>query len=372
MNEELETRILGAARPSALGGPAVSPIHLTATYLSGGEPGATARAYGRHVNPTWEDLERALGELERARSLVFASGLAACFAMLVSATENRPRVLLQRDGYFGLRKLASMLSRRGVEPVALDLADSASVEAAIGAAPSVIWAESPTNPWLQVIDLEALAALGQRYDARLVVDNTLATAALQQPLELGAWASVYSLTKATSGHSDVLLGALTTRDETLLANAREWRANAGSIAGPFETWIALRGLCTLPLRIERQSQSAARIAQHLLDHPRVRRVLYPGLDPATRALAQRQMPAGFGPLLAFEIDGDARAADRVVAAARVIRPATSFGGVESTWERRARWPGESAPESLIRLSVGIEGVRDLLDDVERALAAATA
>jgi cystathionine beta-lyase/cystathionine gamma-synthase len=354
-------------RPSELGGPAVSPIHVTATYLSEGDPRATAYPYGRHANPTWEELERTLGELEHAHSLVFASGLAACFALLMSTTETRARVLFPHDGYFGVRRLAQMLARRGVEPVVLDLADVEQVERALRVTPSVIWAETPTNPFLRVLDLTQLARLAEQHGALLVVDNTTATAVLQQPLELGASASLYSLTKASSGHTDVLLGAVTTRDEALLRQLLDWRTNAGGIAGPFESWLALRGLCTLPLRIERQSRSAAEIVRHVSRHPRVRRAHYPGLDPATRAVAERQMRGGFGPLLSFEIDGDARAADRVIAAARVIRPATSFGGVESLWERRARWPGESAPEALIRLSVGIEDARDLIADIDQAL-----
>jgi len=203
----------------------------------------------------------------------------------------------------------------------------------------------------------------------MVVDNTAATAALQQPLDLGATASVTSLTKASSGHSDILLGAVATRDEALHAKLRTWRATAGAIPGPFECWIALRGLRTLPLRAARQSESALAIAQWLQRHPRVRAVHYPSLDPATRALAAAQMPRGCGALLSFELDGDADDANAVVAAARLVRPATSFGGVESSWERRARWRGEIAPGSLIRLSVGLEEPRDLLADLETALRA---
>ena len=198
--------------------------------------------------------------------------------------------------------------------------------------------------------------------------NTTATALLQRPLDWGATASLYSLTKAISGHSDVIAGAVVSRDTDLLAGLRAWRSSGGGILGPFEAWLALRGLKTLPLRIARQSDSALRIARHLAAHPRVRAVHYPGLTSPDLAVARRQMPNGFGPLLSFEvIPGQAGAADWVVAGARLILPATSFGGVESTWERRARWPGETAPDGLIRLSVGVEPAADLIADINQAL-----
>jgi cystathionine gamma-synthase len=202
----------------------------------------------------------------------------------------------------------------------------------------------------------------------MIVDNTVATGLLQRPLDLGATASLYSLTKAISGHSDVILGAVVSRDAGLLAELKAWRSSGGGIPGPFEAWLALRGLKTLPLRIARQSASALAIAGHLAGHPRVTAVHYPGVDKTTSELARRQMPDGFGPLLSFEVTPDsADAADKVVAASRLILPATSFGGVESTWERRARWPAETAPAGLIRLSVGVEPAADLITDIDDAL-----
>ena len=205
----------------------------------------------------------------------------------------------------------------------------------------------------------------------MVVDNTAATGLLQRPLDWGATASLYSLTKAISGHSDVIGGAVVSRDTELLNGLRAWRSSGGAILGPFEAWLALRGLKTLPLRIERQSASALAVARYLAGHRRVRAVHYPGVEPSTLALAGRQMPDGFGPLLSFEVHGfgvdGATAADRVVGNSRLILPATSFGGVESTWERRARWPGETAPDGLIRLSVGVEPAADLITDIGQAL-----
>ena len=201
----------------------------------------------------------------------------------------------------------------------------------------------------------------------MIVDNTVATGLLQQPLELGAIASMCSLTKSASGHSDVIAGAVMTRDPGLAEELRTWRTLGGGILGPMEAWLAIRGLKTLPLRIERQSASALAVAAHLAAHPRVTAVHYPGVGEQAAA-ARAQMPRGFGPLLSFQVDGTAADADAVVAASRLIVPATSFGGVESAWERRGRWPGESAPATLIRLSVGIEPPADLIADVDYALA----
>jgi cystathionine gamma-synthase len=221
-----------------------------------------------------------------------------------------------------------------------------------------------------VADLARLGTLAAAAGAPMIVDNTVATGLLQHPLEAGATASLYSLTKAVSGHSDVILGAVVSRDQDLVASLRAWRSSGGGIPGPFEAWLALRGLKTLPLRIARQSDSALAIARHLAGHPRVAAVHYPGVDKSIAELARRQMPRGFGPLLSFEVSApsdSAEAADKVVASSALILPATSFGGVESTWERRARWPAETAPAGLIRLSVGVEPAGDLINDIDQAL-----
>ncbi len=203
----------------------------------------------------------------------------------------------------------------------------------------------------------------------MIVDNTVATGLLQRPLDHGAVASLCSLTKSASGHSDVILGAVMTRDQALADDLRSWRSIGGGIAGPAEAWLAIRGLKTLPLRIDRQSATALTLAGHLCAHPRVRAVHYPGVTEDTLQVARAQMPRGFGPLLSFELDGTAAAADAVIATARLIVPASSFGGADSTWERRGRWRGESAPDSLIRLSAGLEPPADLLADLDHALAA---
>ena len=372
-----ESRLIHAGTERVPGQPATPPLAPASIYVSHGTPGP-GRGYGRDGNPGWEALEQALGDLEDAEAVAFASGQAASMALMLALTPGRERIVLPEDGYYGGRVLADRLRPHSTRPVPVDLRDLAAVERELTAAPSLLWAETPTNPLLRVADLSRLGALATAAGAPMIVDNTVATGLLQRPLDAGATASLYSLTKAISGHSDVILGAVVSRDAGLLAELKAWRSSGGGIPGPFEAWLALRGLKTLPLRIARQSASALAIAGHLAGHPRVTAVHYPGVDgpgvdgpgvdrPASE-LARRQMPDGFGPLLSFEVTPDsAGAADKVVAASRLILPATSFGGVESTWERRARWQAETAPASLIRLSVGVEPAADLITDIDHAL-----
>lgn len=369
-----ESRVIHAGTDRAPGSAVTPPLVPTSIFVSADEPGPPD-AYGRSSNPTWAALEEALGTLEDARAVTFASGMAAALALSLSLTEDRARIMLPRivlpvDGYYNTQILAQRLRPFGAETVLVDLLDLEQVERELRRTPCLLWAETPSNPLLRVADLAALGQLAAVADAPMVVDNTVATGFLQKPLELGATASVYSLTKSAAGHSDLLLGAVVSRDEQLLGRVRQWRSLGGAIPGTFEAWLALRGLKTLPLRVKAQSESALAVARHLETHPRVRTVHYPGLTPATLELARRQMPVGFGPLLSFELDGSKSHAEAVVRASRLVLPTTSFGGVESSWERRARWPSESAPESLIRLSVGIEPVSDLLADIEASLSTA--
>jgi cystathionine beta-lyase/cystathionine gamma-synthase len=364
-----EARLIHAGTARVPGQQAIPPLVPASIYVSEGEP-RRERGYGRDGNPGWEALEEALGGLEDAQAVAFASGQAASMALMLTLAQGRDRIVLPSDGYYGARVLADKLRPHGAVPVHVDLGDLTAVARELKAAPSVLWAETPTNPLLRVADLAALAEAAAAADAPMVVDNTTATSLLQRPLDWGAAAALYSLTKAISGHSDVIAGAVVSRDAELVTGLRAWRSSGGGIPGPFEAWLALRGLKTLPLRIARQSQSAQAVARHLAGHRHVRAVHYPGTDPSTSAVARRQMPDGFGPLLSFEVaPGTAEAADRVVAGARLILPATSFGGVESTWERRARWAGETAPEGLIRLSVGVEPAADLIADIDQALSA---
>jgi len=360
-----ESALIHGGTQRELGDPVTQPPVLASILASWGEPGPDS--YGRGGNATWAAVERALGAVERAQAVLFGSGQAASMALMLALARGRAAILLPRDGYYNARVLADRLRPHGAEPVLVDLQDLDEVRRELQRRPAVLWAESPTNPLLRVADLKALGQLAAAAGAPMIVDNTVATGLLQQPLELGAVASLCSLTKSASGHSDLIMGAVLTRDHELLDELRAWRTLGGGIAGPMESWLALRGLKTLPLRIERQSATAMAIAKHLAAHPRVSAVHYPGLFSPTLAIARAQMPRGFGPLLSFELEGSAADADAVVAAAALIVPATSFGGVESTWERRGRWQGETAPQALIRLSVGIEPVAELIDDIDQAL-----
>jgi len=362
-----ESALVHAGTRRERGEPVIPPPLLTSIFASAGDPGEDP-AYARNGNPTWEPVEEALGALEQAEAVLFSSGQAASMALMLALAEGRERILLPADGYYNARVLAAKLVPYGAQAVLVDLQDLGAVEQELARGPAVLWAETPTNPLLRVADLTALAGLASAAGAPMIVDNTVATGLLQKPLDLGAMASLCSLTKSASGHSDLILGAVLTRDQALLAQLRSWRTLGGGIAGPVETWLALRSLKTMSLRVQRQSATALAIASHLGDHPRVTAVHYPGTSVPTLELARRQMPRGFGPLLSFEVDGGAAAADAAIAAARLIVPATSFGGAETTWERRGRWAGESAPESLIRLSAGLEPAEDLIADIDRCLA----
>jgi cystathionine gamma-synthase len=368
MNFSIEGWLVHAGTEREPGAPLAPPLLPTSTYVSQGEPDP-ARGYGRNSNPGWEAVEEALAAIEGpgASAVTFASGQAASMALMLALAPGRRRIVLPNDGYYNTRALAARLRPHGAEAVTADLLDLAAVERELRGQPSVLWAETPTNPLLRVADLTRLGEIAAARGAPLVVDNTVATGLLQKPLEFGAVASVYSLTKSVSGHSDVLGGAVVTRDQALADQVRDWRTQGGAIPGPFESWLVLRGVKTLPLRIARQSRNAAEIARFLAGHPRVTAVHYPGVSPATLEVAAKQMPDGSGPLLSFEIAGTAADADTVVAAARLIVPATSFGGVESSWERRARWTAETAPPALIRLSAGIEPAADLIADIAQAL-----
>jgi cystathionine beta-lyase/cystathionine gamma-synthase len=366
LDQSADSSLVHAGSARQPGEPVVTPPVLTSIFASWGDP-AGKPAYARIGNPSWTAVEEALGAVERADAVAFSSGQAAAMALMLALTRDRERLLMPRDGYYNARVLADRLRPHGAKVVPVDLQDLDGVERELAAGKAVLWAESPTNPLLRVADLAALGHLAAAAGAVMIVDNTVATGVLQQPLDLGAVASLCSLTKSASGHSDLIMGAVITRDQALLDELRTWRTLGGGIPGPFESWLVVRGLRTLPLRIERQSASALAIAEFLMSHPRVTAVHYPGTTAQTRALAQAQMPRGFGPLLSFEIDADAAGAEAVVAAARLIVPATSFGGVESSWERRARWTGESAPESLIRLSAGLEPVAELIADITQSL-----
>jgi cystathionine gamma-synthase len=358
------TVVVHAGRPERVPNAPVgeSPV-FSSTYVAGGD-----RGYGRFGNDAWSALEETLGELEGGRGLTFASGMAAV-AAIVDLIPVGGRVVAPQHAYSGVLALLDQQAEQGRLTVArVNVADTDAVVRAVEAA-DMLWIESPTNPAMEVADIPALAAAGRATDAIVVVDNTFATPLLQRPLALGADIVMHSATKFISGHSDVILGAVVTADDDLWSAIELRRRSLGAIPGPMEAWLALRGLRTLALRLERAQSNAAFLAERLLAHPRVSRVRYPGLpdDPGhDRAAAQM---SGFGAILSIELGGDAEAAQRVCESTDLWVHATSLGGVESMLERRRRWPMEvpTIPADLIRLAVGIEHPDDLWADLEQAL-----
>lgn len=360
------TVVVHAGRPERVPNAPVgnSPI-FSSTYVAGGD-----RGYGRFGNDAWTALEETLGELEGGRGLTFASGMAAV-AAIADLVPLGGRVVAPQHAYSGVLALLDQQAATGRLTVQrVDIADTARVTEAVQVQHTdLLWIESPTNPAMEVADLPAVSAAGRAAGATVVVDNTFATPLLQQPIKLGADIVMHSATKFISGHSDVVLGAIVTADDDLWSALDLRRRSLGAIPGPMEAWLALRGLRTLALRLERAQSNAALLAERLLQHPRVSRVRYPGLqtDPG-HARATAQM-SGYGAILAFELGGDAEGAQRVCESTALWVHATSLGGVESMLERRHRWPIEAPtiPTDLIRLSVGIEHPDDLWADLDQAL-----
>ena len=361
------TRAVVGGRPARVPDvPLNEPPVFASAYHAGGPV-----AYARDGNPTWTALEAVLGDLEGGTAVAFASGMAATAAVFDDVPIGGI-IVVPRDGYYGTRTLldAAVTGRWQVR-----LVDIANTDATIAACDGahLLWIESPTNPMLDVADIPTLADAARSRGLVVAVDNTLMTPVGQRPLELGADIVVHSATKLLAGHSDVVLGVAIARQDTKLCDAlRRRRSLAGGVPGPMEAYLALRGIRTLPLRFERASRSAHELAHRLERHPGVDRVRYPGLpsDPAhERASCQMD---GFGTLVAFEVAGGAGAAEALARSTRLIVHATSLGGIETTMERRAKWPGETAPPALLRLSVGCEDVEDLWADLDHALAIAAA
>jgi cystathionine gamma-lyase len=333
---------------------------FASVYHLSGEPTGHPQEYGRYGNPTWARWETALGELERGEAVSFASGMAAVAAVLVPRLRAGDVLLLPEDGYPSVRDLAARLE--GVEVrTFMTAALPTSFEGV-----SFLWLESPSNPGLDVCDVAAACSAAHAAGALVAVDNTLATPLGQRPLELGADFSVSSDSKHATGHSDLILGHVAVRDPALAGELHAWRRLAGAVPGPFETWLAHRSLATLDVRLERQCATALALARVLAARPDVTGVRYPGLpgDPAHEPAA-RQMTR-FGSIVAFDVGSRGRA-ERFLAECELVAEATSFGGVHSSAERRARWSGNAVPEGFIRFSVGCETATDLLADVGRAL-----
>jgi cystathionine gamma-lyase len=331
-------------------------------YHLPGDP-AGARGYGRSDNPTWEALEHALSHLEDASTVAFPSGMAAISAVFLTMLRAGDRLLLPSDGYYTTRLLADGVLRR----FGVDVAMRPTAALAEGglAGFRLVFVETPSNPGLDVCDLAAVAAEVHGAGGVVVADNTTMTPLGQRPLELGADVVVAADTKAPNGHSDVLLGHVASRDAGLIEAVRDWRKLSGAIPGPFEAWLAHRGIETFALRHERMCETAAALAPRLAAHAAVQAIRYPGLpdDPA-HALAARQMRR-MGFLIGLTLGSEA-AAERFIAACPFLRPATSFGGVHSSAERRARW-GDAVPPGFVRLSVGCEPPEPLADALLAAL-----
>jgi len=365
------TLAVTAGRPEkAPGAPLNPPVVLSSTYVSQGTPRTGEYMYARWETETWAPFEHAVAQLEGAGlpGLVFGSGMAA-IAAVASLVPAGGRIVVARHTYQAALVFLDDLARRdGTTIVRVDMHRTDEAVAAFADA-DLVWIESPTNPMLEVADLPALIEAAHAAGALVGVDNTFATPLVQRPLAWGADLVVHSATKYLAGHSDVVLGIALTNDPDLHARLWHHRTHHGAVAGPWEVWLALRGLRTLALRVERSQANAAELARRLSEHPEVVEVRHPSLpgDPG-HEVASRLM-GGYGSILGLRPTGGAAGADAVVDALRLWVPATSLGGVESSLERRRRFVTESTtvPEDFIRMSVGIEDVEDLWSDLDQAL-----
>jgi cystathionine gamma-synthase len=326
-----------AEEPSTVGGVGLPPVDRSTLWpFEHGEPGEFY--YQRYAHPTGVAAERELGELEGGEALLFSSGSGATTSIVLALLKPGDRIAVAEGCYYGTPTLFRELERWGLEHVEFDQT---------GPPPEgvqLVWLEAPSNPYLTMPDFEAAAA----HPAPVVVDATAATPIHLRALDRGADLVLHSATKYLSGHSDVLLGAVVTRDPERVERLREFRGRTGIVAAPDAAWLLLRGLKTLELRVRRQTDTASELARRLEAHPKVETVRYPG----------------FGGLLSFDVAGEAR---EVETSTRLITNATSLGGVESTMESRRRWEGDRVPENLLRLSVGLEDVDELWIDLEQAL-----
>lgn len=360
------------AEPDDETGAIAPPIHLSTTFehTPAGDP-TGGHLYVRDSNPTQSRLETALAAIEGAEAaLAFASGVGAGAALL-QALDAGDHVLFHRDIYYAFKKVArDYLPRWGMEGSFADFRDLDAARAAMKPTTRLLWAETPTNPMMEVLDLAALSAIAHERGALFLVDGTFATPALQQPIALGVDFVLHATTKYLGGHSDVHGGALAfAKQDALHARALENRTLLGAVASPFASWLVLRGLRTLVCRIERQSAGAMALAAALAKHPAVAAVLYPGLPGHPgHALAARQMRA-FGGMLSVRVKGGKAAALDVASRVRLFTNATSLGGVESLLEHRASVedPATTTPDDLLRVSVGLEHPEDLIEDFTQAL-----
>jgi cystathionine gamma-synthase len=373
------TRAIHAGQdPDPATGSVIPPIYATSTFIQDGVGGVRGGyEYSRSANPTRTALEECMAALEGGRyGFAFASGLAAEDTLLRTIADPGSHFVVPHDAYGGTFRLFSKVHQRcGVAVDPAPLADLAAVEAAITPGlTTAVWVETPTNPLLAIADIAAIAELAHAAGALVVVDNTFASPYLQQPLALGADVVVHSTTKYCGGHSDVIGGAMVVNDDDLAERLRFHQNAIGGVPSPFDCWLVLRGLRTLSVRMDRHCDNAEQVAAFLVDHPQVRQVFFPGLPSHPgHDLAKRQM-LRFGGMVSFTVAGGEAAALEVCARTKVIILGESLGGVESLIEHPARMTHASVsgtqlevPADLIRLSVGIEDVRDLIHDLDQAL-----
>ncbi len=352
-----------------------APIHLSTTFERDADGGfARGYEYGRDDNPNRRALETCLADLEGgAAAVAFSSGMAAISASIEALRADHPgHLILPQDMYFGIRSLLTDTAfGRSLKTVVVDMNDLGAVEAACRqSGPGIVWIETPSNPLVSITDVAAVTAIAKAHGAATVADNTWATPILQRPFEQGVDVVVHSLTKYIGGHSDVMAGAAIVREAGAhLDEMRAIQRHRGVLASAFDSWLALRGIATLPTRMRAHSVSALAVARFLEDHPAVSRVHYPGLPshPGHRT-ASRQMN-DFGGMISFEVRGDRDAAMAVAAGLTIFTRATSLGGNHSLIEHRAsvEGPATTAPESLLRVSIGLEHTNDLIADLHQAL-----
>ncbi len=376
-----ETRAIHAGyEPDAMTGAVIPPIYATSTYKQDGVGGMRGGyEYSRSANPTRTALEGNLAALEEGeRGFAFASGLAAEHTLLQALCRPGDHVVVPNDAYGGTYRLFAKVEEPwGLTHTAAPVSDLDAIRAAIRPETKVVWMETPTNPLLNIGDIEAVAAVAHDAGAILVVDNTFASPYLQQPLTLGADVVVHSTTKYCGGHSDVVGGALVVRDLDLADKIAFHQNSIGAVAGPFDAWLTLRGLKTLGVRMDRHCDNAEKVVEHLARHDAVEQVIYPGLpEHPGHDVASRQMKR-YGGIVSFRVKGGEAAALAVCERAEVFTLGESLGGVESLIEHPGRMTHASVagtdlevPADLVRLSVGIETAEDLLADLDRALAAA--
>jgi cystathionine gamma-synthase len=381
MSDSFETLAIHAGQePDPLTGAVVPPVYLTSTYKQDGVGGLRGGyEYSRTANPTRTALEQCLAALEGgSRALAFASGMAAEDCLLRTIAKPGDHVLIPDDAYGGTYRLfARVLSGWGIAHTVVPVTDPAAVREALTATKAtVLWVETPTNPLLNVADIAELAEVAHGAGALLVVDNTFASPYLQQPLSFGADFVVHSTTKYLGGHSDVVGGAIIVAERHHdVAEQLAYMQNAtGAVAGPFDAWLTLRGVKTLAVRMDRHCANAIRIAEMLVDHPKVAHVLYPGLPEHPGHKTALFQMKGFGGIVSFRLREGEEAAVRTCGRTRLFTLGESLGGVESLIEHPGRMTHASVvgsalevPSDLIRLSVGIEDGDDLIDDLRQAL-----